>query len=278
MSLAESSNPLLVAPSVHVAPPLPFIPLSAATTTTASGSLGGSVGSASVSVAPQWWGSAADQLESKATQAPSNVSFLSVTRYQPFFNVDTSDVLQRMRWACLPTGASLAEALLLNADLYSSFWVTAAVVFLSTATGSLNAYFTYERAVKSGSSASWTYDITKVTTSISLFYGYVTVLPLLLYGTLRCWGSPVSPTALCSLYGYALTSLLPVAVLVVVPVKAVQWLAVLSGGLSGALCIMLNLRHLIAAVDDRKRRSIVLAGAGLAHMALAISLELFFWW
>ena len=60
------------------------------------------------------------------------------------------------------------------------------------------------------------------------------------------------------------------------PLDAVRWPVVLTGGACGALFIMLNLRRLMDAFTDRKRKSIVLGMAGAGQLGLAIGLKLYF--
>lgn len=49
--------------------------------------------------------------------APGSGGIFSTSRYQPYFNVDTSDVLQRIRLASLPIGSNFVRAVAGNPDL-----------------------------------------------------------------------------------------------------------------------------------------------------------------
>ena len=49
--------------------------------------------------------------------APGTGGFFSVSRYQPYFNVDTSDVFARIRLATVPIGSSFYRAVADNPDL-----------------------------------------------------------------------------------------------------------------------------------------------------------------
>jgi hypothetical protein len=52
-------------------------------------------------------------------------------------------------------------------------------VFIAAATGNLSSYLAYTQLLSTEPDATWSYDIKKVTLSAVLFYGYISVLPLL---------------------------------------------------------------------------------------------------
>ena len=55
-------------------------------------------------------------------------------------------------------------------------------MFIAAATGNLSSYLAYLRvASATPDTPVWTYDIKKVTLSAVLFYGYISVLPLLVW-------------------------------------------------------------------------------------------------
>ena len=69
-----------------------------------------------------------------------------------------------------------------RARSYGPFWIAATLVFIAAATGNLSSYLAYLRvASATPDTPVWTYDIKKVTLSAVLFYGYISVLPLLVW-------------------------------------------------------------------------------------------------
>jgi hypothetical protein len=66
-----------------------------------------------------------------------------------------------------------------HARRYGPFWIAATLVFIAAATGNLASYLSYVNLLRTTPDATWTYDIAKVTLSAVLFYGYITILPLL---------------------------------------------------------------------------------------------------
>ena len=68
---------------------------------------------------------------------------------------------------------------------YGPFWIAATLVFIAAATGNLSSYLSYARSSSTLSQSVWTYDIKKVTLSAVLFYGYISVLPLMVRTSLH---------------------------------------------------------------------------------------------
>ena len=98
---------------------------------------------------------------------------------------------------------------------YGPFWVAATLVFLAAASGNLSTYFSYLRQLRTNPAATFSYDITKVSLSAALFFGYITIIPLMVRaltllithmcalitrvprsGTLRCGTGDLQPARL----------------------------------------------------------------------------------
>ncbi|MQM10319.1 hypothetical protein Taro_043211, partial [Colocasia esculenta] len=108
-----------------------------------------------------------------------------VGAYKPYFDVDTSDVMERIREAFFPFKGSFTEKTTNNPDLYGTFWICTTLIFVAVAIGTFVTYLAHKWHEKE-----WDYDIKLVTWSISLFYGYVTIVPLCLYIILRYFSVP----------------------------------------------------------------------------------------
>ncbi|KAI3813240.1 hypothetical protein L1987_17959 [Smallanthus sonchifolius] len=100
----------------------------------------------------------------------------TVAAYQPYFDVDTSDVLERIKDSLFPFGGSFNEKTASNPDLYGPFWICPTLIFVAASIGTFATYLAHKLQHKE-----WNYDINLVTWSAGLFYGYVLVVPLCLY-------------------------------------------------------------------------------------------------
>jgi len=201
-------------------------------------------------------------------------------RYQGYFDVDTSDVLRRMLDSLKgPFMPNFLDKTRSNPDLYGPFWVATTVIFITAVTGNLNDYITHRKNLSEATDADeigfWVYDIDKVSFSTVLFYGYVGVIGLLLWGLLAYYSSNLALANVWCIYGYSLTAFLPVAPLCTLPVGWLQWLLVLSATAMSALFLVLNLRAEVQRAMGPSAYPTLLAVLGL-HLALGLSLKLFF--
>uniref|UniRef100_A0A0C9RRP6 Protein YIP n=1 Tax=Wollemia nobilis TaxID=56998 RepID=A0A0C9RRP6_9CONI len=195
--------------------------------------------------------------------------FFGVASYQPYFNVDTIDVLERIRDSLLPYKGSFSEKTINNPDLYGPFWICTTLIFVAAALGNVVAYIAHKTHHKH-----WNYDINQVTWSACLFYGYVGVVPLVVYFVLKYLSVPSGLVQLWCLYGYSLFVFIPASCLSVVPLEIFRWVVVAAAGLLSATFLAINLRSHIKTASDRW--FLIVAGIFLLQLGLAVILKLYF--
>nr|CAN77029.1 hypothetical protein VITISV_015340 [Vitis vinifera] len=128
----------------------------------------------------------------------------TVAAYKPYFDVDTSDVLERIKDSLFPFNGSFSEKVASNPDLYGPFWICTTLIFVAASIGTFVTYVAHKIQKKE-----WDYDINLVTWSAGLFYGYVTIIPLGLYIILKYFSAPSGLAQLLCLYGYSLFIFIP---------------------------------------------------------------------
>ncbi|KAJ8458213.1 hypothetical protein OPV22_031139 [Ensete ventricosum] len=193
----------------------------------------------------------------------------TVGAYTPYFDVDTSDVLQRIRDSLFPFSGTFTENTADNPDLYGPFWICTTLIFVAAAIGTFVTYVAHELQKKE-----WNYDINLVTWSAGLFYGYVTLVPLGLYVILKYFSAPSGLVQLWCLYGYSLFVFIPASCLSIVPVEIFRWVIAGVAGFMSATFVALNLRTHIKSAGERW--FLIVAGIFLLQLALAIVLKLYF--
>lgn len=192
----------------------------------------------------------------------------SVAAYQPYFDVDTSDVLDRIKESLIPFKGSFTEMVSNNPDLYGPFWICTTLIFVAAAIGTFVTYVAHKLQEKE-----WNYDINVVTWSAGLFYGYVTVVPLALYVVLKYFSAPSGLVQLFCLYGYSLFVFIPALCLSVVPVEIFRWVIAAVAGFMSASFVALNLRaHIVSAGE---RWFFIVAAIFLLQLALAVALKMY---
>lgn len=192
----------------------------------------------------------------------------TVGAYKPYFDVDTSDVLDRIKESLFPFKGSFTEKTSENPDLYGPFWICTTLIFVAASIGTFVTYLTHKLQKKD-----WEYDINFVTWSAGLFYGYALVVPLGLYVIMKYFSAPAGLVQLFCLYGYSLFVFIPALCLSIVPLEIVRWVVVGIAGFMSASFVALNLRaHIVSAGE---RWFLIVAGIFLLQLALAVILKLY---
>lgn len=192
----------------------------------------------------------------------------SVAAYKPYFDVDTSDVLERIKESLFPWKGSFTEMINDNPDLYGPFWICTTLIFIAASIGTFVTYVAHKLQSKE-----WNYDISLVTWSAGLFYGYVTIVPLCLYVVLKYFSAPSGFVQLLCLYGYSLFVFIPALCLSIVPLELVRWIVAGVAGFMSASFVALNLKTHIASAGERW--FLIVVAIFLLQVALAIALKIY---
>lgn len=162
-------------------------------------------------------------------------SIWEIEYYQPWFNIDSSDVLLRLQGALLlQPSMDFFELIQDRPDLYGPFWISTSALFFTFITSSIMTLFTQD-----------TKPIGLHHIGLAAFFLYIILLgwPSFAYLALAYYTPPSSSSHLPSwtqwvcIYGYALASLLPFSILAVIVLPFVrhhawllwawQWMALL---------------------------------------------------
>ncbi|XP_068660062.1 uncharacterized protein [Aristolochia californica] len=193
----------------------------------------------------------------------------TIGAYKPYFDVDTSDVLERIKESLFPFKGTFSEKTADNPDLYGPFWICTTLIFVAAAICTVVTYVVHTLQKKE-----WDYDITLVTWSAGLFYGYVTVVPLGLYIVLKYFSAPSGLVQLWCLYGYSLFVFIPASCLSIVPVEIFRWVVAGVAGFMSAAFVALNLRNHIRSAGESW--FLIVAGIFMLQLALAVVLKVYF--
>lgn len=191
----------------------------------------------------------------------------TIAYYRQYFEVDTADILERIKDSIIPFRGSFSEKTANNPDLYGPFWICTTLIFVAAAIGTFVTYV----AQKIQKKEEWHYDINLVTWSAGLFYGYVTIVPLCLYLILKYFSAPSGLVQLFCLYGYSLFVFIPALCLSIVPLELFRWIVAGIAGFMSASFVALNLRNHIVSAGERW--FLIVTGIFLLQLALAVVLK-----
>uniref|UniRef100_W5MG09 Protein YIPF n=1 Tax=Lepisosteus oculatus TaxID=7918 RepID=W5MG09_LEPOC len=209
----------------------------------------------------------------------TTASFWTFEYYQSFFNVDTLQVLDRIKGSVLPfPGRSFVKHhLRSNPDLYGPFWICATLVFSMAVSGNL-----YTFLAKMGDPQyHYRPQFHKGLISAQAVFCYAWLVPLCVWGFLQ-WrrGSEHQVVGYSFLetvcvYGYSLSIYIPTSVLWIIPVQWLQWLLILVAvAISGSVLV---LTFWPVVRDDTKVTAVATVIAiVLLHALLAIGCKLYF--
>ncbi|KAI1090172.1 Yip1-domain-containing protein [Rostrohypoxylon terebratum] len=189
--------------------------------------------------------------------------------YAQFFDVDTSSVLARC-WAALYPRANFLDVLEGNPDLYGPFWIATTVVLILFLGGTISQYLASE------GKGPFAYDFKLLSGAAGLIYGYTLILPVVLFGALRYFGSESANLLECwALYGYANLIWIPVALISWSPITILNWVFV---GVGFGLSVAFLLRNLypVLSATDRQTSKILLILVIALHGGLAIAIKVLF--
>lgn len=219
--------------------------------------------------------------EPRRPEAAAGASgFWSIKYYQPLFDVDTLQVLNRVKGALLPRPkGAFFELVAPNPDLYGPFWISTTLIFSMAMTGNLASYISF---TPTAAHPKWTYNFNQLSLASSVIYSYVTLLPLLFWLLLRYYEASKKLVDVLCIYGYTLSVFVPISILCVLPSNLLRWLLVLLGGAVSAVFLLSNFHAHLAdcfpyGEGDAKRKMYLLLGSmGAFHLVLLVLFKLYF--
>lgn len=249
---------------------------------TDSGKVGSAIGSRSSMLTPHSSAIPPPDLEPglEAQRASGSSSFWSIKYYQPLFDVDTLQVLNRIKGSLLPRPkGAFFELVAANPDLYGPFWISTTLIFAMAITGNLASFFAF---VPTTEAPQWKYNFNQLTLAGSVVYSYVTILPLALWVALRYYDAAKKLVDVLCIYGYTLSVFIPVSVLCVIPSNLMRVILVLFSGLVSAIFLLSNFHaHLTDCFpygegDAKKKTYLILGGMLAFHVGLLFIFKYYF--
>jgi len=221
---------------------------------------------------------------SAAAVPTGSAAFWTITYYQPLFDVDTVQVLNRVKGSLLPRPrGAFFELIAANPDLYGPFWVATTLIFAMAITGNLASYLAFvPKMTDNGKMGRWQYDFTQLTVAGSVIYSYVTLLPLLFWLLLRYYEASKKLADVLCIYGYTMAIFVPISVLCVLPSNLLRWLLVLLGGAISSIFLLSNFHAHLAdcfpyGEGDAKKKTYSLLGLMLGfHIVLVFVFKVYF--
>ncbi|XP_048868730.1 LOW QUALITY PROTEIN: protein YIPF1-like [Brienomyrus brachyistius] len=206
-------------------------------------------------------------------------SFWTFEYYQSFFNVDTLQVLDRVRGSLLPLpGRNIVKHhLRSNPDLYGPFWICVTLVFSMTISGNISAFLSQMGDPK----YQYRPHFHRVSVAAVTVFSYAWLVPLGLWGFLtlrqgadRRTGGYSFLETVC-VYGYTLFLYIPTTMLWTIPLEWLSWLLILvTTAISGS--VLVSTFWPMVREDSRTVAITTLVTVLLLHAFFTIGCKLYF--
>ena len=166
----------------------------------------------------------------------------SIATYQQYFDVDTADIVDRLRRSVSLENKMFFEGEM-RPDMYGPFWLCTTLVFVMAAAGNLGSLLSF---VPTEDKQVFTYNFSKLTVATSVLYGYCLVVPIAGWGASKVMlAEPFSLLELICIYGYSLAVYIPAAMLCVLPMEFLRWVVIAGGFAVSLKFITRNVRDLV---------------------------------
>ncbi|XP_028908560.1 protein YIPF2 isoform X2 [Ornithorhynchus anatinus] len=201
-------------------------------------------------------------------------SFWTFGYYQSFFDVDTYQVLDRIKGSLLPLPSRnfVKHYLRDHPDLYGPFWICATLACLLAVTSNLATVM--QR--REDPTFHYSPQFHKVTIAGILIYCYAWLVPLCLWcflkwrkGVIESVDSYTFLETVC-VYGYSLFAYIPAVVLWMIPVVWLQWLLVALVLVPSGSMLVFTFWPLVRS-DTKMAATALLTGMIALHVLLAIA-------
>jgi len=211
-----------------------------------------------------------DALIHGAGEDAADAPMYTLAYYQKFFDVDTTDVVSRLRKAMTPFTTQFIEEVAPNPDLYGPFWVCTTLVFSMAAAGNFANWLGTDTTTKA-----WTYDFNKVTLAGCVVYGYVLLLPMGINFTAMYFTEAVGFIQLVCVYGYSMTIFILASYLCIIPSELLRWVFVVAAFAVSGGVIYGNIGGRLDNLIPGKGRAVTIGLVGV-HAALALVFKMYF--
>jgi hypothetical protein len=214
-------------------------------------------------------GGAASQSAGISSSNPMSLSF-----YSSFFEIDTDEILRRLKACVSYSQTKFFEEDLNGAgpDFYGPFWTTTTLIFALAACGNFGAYLSSEASI------TWTYNFAKLSVAAFVLYGYMVLLPILVWMFSKyAMKESMSLSKLACLYGYSLVPFIPAALLCIIPSSFLRWIFIGGAYAVSASFLLRNMRDsLNSGFDDSRRAVVTLTVLLVLHAGLTLFFNMYF--
>lgn len=205
--------------------------------------------------------------------------FWTFEYYQSFFNVDTLQVLDRVKGSMMPLPGRnfIKHHLRNNPDLYGPFWICVTLVFTVAISGNLSTFL----KEMGNPQYHYTPQFHRVSVAAVVIFLYAWLVPVGLWGFLS-WRQSVerqlggySFLETVCVYGYSLFIYIPTSILWIIPYEWLRWMLIAVAMVISGSVLVLTFWPVVR--EDTKPMAIAtVATIVILHTLLAVGCKMYF--
>ena len=154
-----------------------------------------------------------------------------------------------------------------NPDLYGPIWIYTSLILLISATGSLT------RTIQGHNNKNFFQEFIPIAGTIIYCVGFG--LPILITFLMKIFGITLGFVHVICTYGYSFSIFLPMSILCVIQINAIQWVALIYAVFSSTSLLVVNYYKLMGDFSKNKKFSIIIIVL-LAQIGLLLFFKLYF--
>jgi len=217
--------------------------------------------------------STVDDNKHEEEEDPKKFHIWNIAYYRGYFNVDTKEVGNRILRSVAPYSMSFFDSVKENPDLYGPFWIATTLIFIMAASGNFANYL--------HDSDNFSYDFRTVTFGSGAIYGYISIIPILLWITFRWLAVSLGLVQIVCIYGYSLFVFIPIAVLCIIPIDWLRWVLIEVATFDSIVFLVMNffpplIKNNLAESKKVLGGLIIIAIVSLLHFGLGLTFKLYF--
>ena len=187
--------------------------------------------------------------------------------FKKYFQITSNDFILRFINSFIPFNHKFGNLIQNNPDLYGPIWIYTSLILLISATGSLT------RTLQGHNNKNFFQEFIPIAgmTVYSVGFG----LPILITFLMKLFGVKLGFVHVICTYGYSFSIFLPISIICVIQINAVQWIALIYAVFSSTSLLVVNY-HKLMGEFSKNRKYIIIIIVLLAQIGLLLFFKLYF--
>ena len=193
--------------------------------------------------------------------------FCCLTIFKKYFQITSNDFILRFINSFIPFNNKFGNLIKNNPDLYGPIWIYTSLILLISATGSLT------RTIQGHNNKNFFQEFIPIAGTIIYCVGFG--LPILITFLMKIFGITLGFVHVICTYGYSFSIFLPMSILCVIQINAIQWVALIYAVFSSTSLLVVNYYKLMGDFSKNKKFTIIIIVL-LAQIGLLLFFKLYF--